>query len=212
MMRTIDMQNWSRRQHFGFFSSFDHPHFGMCVNVDMTAFYPFVKQHDYSLTIAIVYVIARASNAIPEFRLRIRDGQVVEYETVHPGFTILVEADIFSFCITEYNPNFPAFAEDAITQIAAVRENPWVTRPREDNLLYTTAIPWVSFSSFKHPMHYHPCDSIPRFAWGRITTQGDSKQMPLDATAHHALMDGVHMGKFYQQVQTYLNEPEIYLG
>ncbi len=211
-MRTIDMQNWSRRQHFDFFSGFDQPHFGMCVNVDMTAFYPFVKQCGYSLTIAIVYVIARASNAIPEFRQRIREGQVVEHETVHPGFTILVEADVFSFCIADYNPNFPAFADSAKTQIAAVRENPWVTKPQEDNLLYTTAIPWVKFTSFKHPMHYHPGDSIPRFAWGRITTEGDSRQMPLDAQAHHALMDGVHMGRFYEEVQMYLNEPETYLG
>jgi chloramphenicol O-acetyltransferase len=194
------------------FSVFDQPHFGMTANVDVTNFYPFIKQHNHSLTIAIVYLIARASNAIPEFRLRIRDGQIVEHDIVHPGFTILVEANIFSFCITEYNPNFPAFEVEAKTQIEKVRENPWVRFPYGDNLLYTTAIPWVSFTSFKHPMHYHPGDSIPRYAWGKITTEGDTRQMPLNAQAHHALMDGVHMGKFYEEMQKYLSEPETFLG
>jgi chloramphenicol O-acetyltransferase type A len=160
----------------------------------------------------MVHVIARTSNSIAEFRQRIRDGQVVEHEIVHPGFTILVEKDVFSFCITQYNPNFLAFAADAKTQIDEVRKNPWVRFPRGDNLLYTTAIPWVSFTSFKHPMHYHPGDSIPRFAWGKITDEGNTKQMPLNAQAHHALMDGVHMGKFYKEVQRFLNEPETYLG
>ena len=58
-MRTIDMQTWPRKEHFAFFNTFDHPHVAMCANVDLTAFYPVVKAHDHSLTVAIVYVIAR---------------------------------------------------------------------------------------------------------------------------------------------------------
>ena len=77
-MRTIDMQTWSRRQHFELFSTYTYPHFGLSANVDLTAFYPAVKQRGYSLTVAIVYLLARASNAIPEFRYRIRDGEVME--------------------------------------------------------------------------------------------------------------------------------------
>ena len=80
MVRYIDMQTWPRRHHFRLFSTFNHPHFNMCVNVDVTAFYPFVKRQGYSLTVAMVYVISRASNAIPEFRHRIRGDQVVEHE------------------------------------------------------------------------------------------------------------------------------------
>ena len=101
-MRYIDMQTWSRRNHFRLFSTFNHPHFSMCVNMDITAFYPFVKRNGYSLTISMVYIIARASNAIPEFRQRIRGEQVVEHEIVNPGFSILVDNDLFSFCFVEY--------------------------------------------------------------------------------------------------------------
>ena len=122
-MRTIDMQTWSRREHFRFFSTFDHPHFGMCANVDLTAFYPVVKQRGYSLTVAIVYVIARASNAIPEFRYRIRAGKVVEHEIVNPGFTILVDEDLFSFCTVDYVEDFLEFAASAAERIAFVKEH-----------------------------------------------------------------------------------------
>ena len=78
-MRHIDLQSWSRREHFKFFSAFDHPHFGLCANVDLTRFHPFVKQHGISFTAAVVYVITRAANAVPEFRYRIRAGTVVEH-------------------------------------------------------------------------------------------------------------------------------------
>jgi len=211
-MRYIDMETWSRREHFNFFSTFDHPHVGMCANVDLTAFYPVVKQRGYSLTVAIVYVIARASNAIPEFRYRIRAGKVVEHEIVNPGFTILVDEDLFSFCIVDYVEDFLEFAASAAERIAFVKEHPWVNDAAQDDLLYMTAIPWVSFTSFMHPMHLQPADSIPRFAWGKIFQEGELLKMPLDVQGHHALMDGVHIGKFYTELQDYLHQPEVVLG
>src|SRR5512141_3281757 len=120
-MRYIDMQTWSRRNHFRVFSTFNHPHFSMCVNVDVTAFHPFVKRNRYSLTVSMVYVIARASNAIPEFRQRIRGDQVVEHEIVNPGFSILIDEDHFSFCDVEYTEDFAEFSMRANKNIAILK-------------------------------------------------------------------------------------------
>ena len=212
-MRTIDMQTWSRRNHFRLFSAFDHPHFIMCVNVDVTAFYPFVKRNGYSLTVSMVYVISRASNAIPEFRQRIRGDQVVEHEIVNPGFSILIDKDLFSFCAVEYVENFSEFARRAEKNIADVKAHPDLENtPEKDEVLYMSPIPWVSFTSFSHPMQLHPADSIPRFAWGKYFKESGSLKMPLSVQGHHAVMDGIHMGRFYETVQGYLHHPEVVLG
>jgi chloramphenicol O-acetyltransferase type A len=212
-MRTIDIENWSRGEHFRLFNNFNHPHFSMCANVDVTEFYPFVKQHHYSFTVTVVYVIARAANAIPEFRQRIHGKQVVEYEVVHPGFTILVSEDIFTFCTIEYEENFPTFAERAAEGILAVKTEPTLEEDRsKDDVLYMSPIPWVSFTSFNHPMQLHPGDTIPRFAWGKYFKEGDRLMMPLQVQGHHALMDGIHMGRFYEKVQETLYHPETTLG
>ena len=212
-MRYVDMQTWPRRKHFEFYGAFDHPHFGMCANVDLTAFYPAVKQHGHSLTVAIVYVISRASNAIPEFRYRIRAGHVVEHEVVHPSFTILVDEDLFSFCSVDYCEKFPEFAARAAERIASVKAHLDLENdPEKDDMLYMTPIPWVSFTGFMHPMQLHPADSIPRSVWGKFFREGDLIKMPLGAQGHHALMDGVHMGRFYEKVQGYLYQPEILRG
>src|SRR5215204_5219291 len=143
-MRYIDMQTWSRRNHFKLFSTFNHPHFSMCVNVDVTAFYPFVKRNGYSLTVSMVYVISRASNAIPEFRHRIRGDQVVEHGIVNPGFSILIDKDLFSFCAVEYMENFSEFARRAEKNIADVKVYFDVEGTTEkDDVLYMSPIPWV---------------------------------------------------------------------
>jgi chloramphenicol O-acetyltransferase type A len=79
-------------------------------------------------------------------------------------------------------------------------------------LLFMTAIPWVSFTSFMHPMNLQPPDSVPRFAWGKFFKDGDRIKMPLGVQVHHALMDGIHVGRYYNAVQEYLGMPESTLG
>jgi len=212
-MRHIDMQTWARREHFKKFLAFNHPHFGMTVNVDLTSFYPVVKERGYSITVAIVYVLARVANAIPEFRYRIHAGEVVEHEVVHPSFTLLADGDLFSFCTLNYVEDFSEFAAQAEEKIAYQKEHLTLEDEKEeDDLLFMTALPWVSFTSFTHPMPLHPADSVPRFAWGKFLKERKLLKMPLGVQAHHALMDGIHMGRYYTEVQHYLHHPSLFLG
>jgi chloramphenicol O-acetyltransferase type A len=212
-MRHINPDTWPRREQFRFFNALAYPHFSLCANVDLTAFYPVVKRRGISFTVATAYILARAANAIPEFRYRIRGEEVVEHEIVHPSATILTNEDLFSFCTFEYAEDFSLFAARAAEQIAHVQEHPTVEdEPGQDDLLYMTAIPWVSFTSIMHPIDLNPADSVPRFAWGKFFEDGGALKMPLNVQVHHALMDGVHVGKFYAEVQNYLQQPEGVLG
>jgi len=209
-MRQINLETWPRYEHFKVFSAFDQPHFSMCAPVDLTTFYPALKQYDISFTVAMVYVISRAANAIPEFRQRIRPGMVVEHEVVHPSVTILADEEVFGFCLLEYHDDFADFAANAARQIARVKAHPTLDdEPGRDDLLFMTSIPWVSFTSFMHPIHMHPADSVPRFAWGKHYWEGERLKMPLSVQGHHALMDGIHMGRFYAEVQNYLHSADF---
>ena len=212
-MRYIDLETWPRRQHFEFFGAFDQPHFSLCANVELTCFYPFIKERGYSMHLAIVYVLARAANKVPEFRYRQRGGEVVEHEVVHRAVTIMAENEVFNFCTMDYKEDFTEFAAGAKERITYTQKHPGLaTETVDDNLLYMTAIPWVAFTNFKHPMHYQPADSVPRFAWGKFFEDGDALKMPLDVQVHHALMDGLHAGRYYEAVQEYLQHPEDVLG
>lgn len=212
-MRVVNMQDWPRREHFLKFSAFNHPHFGMTANIDLTLFRPYVKQVCASITVAVTYVLARTANAIPEFRYRIQERQVVEHEVVHPSITVLGDEDLFSFCLLEYSADFSAFAKNATEMIAFAKGHVTLTDPPgKDNLLFMTVIPWVSFTSFMHPMQFHPADSVPRFAWGKLFEENDRAKMPLGVQAHHALMDGIHMARFYSEAQENFNHPEEMLG
>jgi chloramphenicol O-acetyltransferase type A len=212
-MRHIELETWPRRELFEMFATWELPHFNLCANVDISAFHPAVKQRGVSFTVAMMYVLARAANEIPEFRYRIRGKEVIEHEIVHPSTTILTQEDLFGFCAVDYVEGFDRFAAQAAERIARAKVHQNLDDgPEQDSLLYMTPIPWVSFTSFMHPLSLHPIDSIPRFAWGKYFGDGESLKMPLGVQAHHALMDGVHMGRLYTRVQEYFDRPELYLG
>ncbi len=212
-MREIDMRTWPRREHFELFNTFNHPHFNMCANVDLTAFFPFVQQRGVTFTVGIVYVISRAANATLEFRYRIRADKVVEHDIVSPSVTILVDNDLFSFCTIDYLEDFTEFAIKAAETISHVKQHLTLkNEPGRDDLLFMTALPWVSFTSFTHPMNFHPADSVPRFAWGKFFEEGGSLKMPLSVQGHHAVMDGLHMARFYAELQEYLDHPGTFLS
>src|SRR5512143_724471 len=123
-MHTIDLATWPRRKHFEIFNAFDYPHINLCANVDITALHAFVKQHALSFNITLVYLFATVANAIPEFRQRIHDQQVVEHEVVHPSSTIMTEGDLFSFCTIPYVRDYATFAEQAAAITAHFKEHP----------------------------------------------------------------------------------------
>ena len=207
-MKIISLEGWPRRDHYLFFSTFEYPYFSLCADMDITVFLPFIKERNISFTASIMYLVARVANGIPEFRQRIREGDPVEHEIVHPSATILSQDDLFTFCTVLYQEDFLAFTGEAYDEILRVKIQPSLEeKVHDDSMLFMTSIPWVSFTGFTHPVKLNPADSVPRFAWGKFREERDKIVMPLSVQGHHALMDGLHAGKFYEEFQRLLDHP-----
>ncbi len=209
-MHFIDLNTWVRRKHFDFFKNMANPCVNFCANVDITHLRTFVKKHNLPFTQTVVYIVSRTANTVKEFRYRIRDEQVVVHDQVHPSFTIMTDVeDIFTFCTVNYQAELKPFIAHTREVMDFRKNNPTLEdEPGQDNLLFLSAIPWFSFTSFQHPMHAPPIDSVPRIAWGKYFEENGRIKMPLAVQAHHGLVDGVHIGKYYQHFQSLLDEPD----
>lgn len=148
-------------------------------------------------------------NAIPEFRTRIRDNRIIEHDVIHPSFTVDVEDNQFSFCNADYDEDVTRFFQNAENAIRRVRENPFIQSDvTQDNRVYISCIPWISFTGVMHPIHMHPVDSVPRLAWGKYIINDNTVKLPYSIQAHHALADGYHAGLFFKQFQEIIDYPE----
>jgi chloramphenicol O-acetyltransferase type A len=212
-MKKIPLENWPRKDHYLFFCEFEYPYFSLCADMDITSFLPVIKEKGISFTAAVMCLIGRVANGIPEFRQRVREDGPVEHAVVHPSATVLSENDLFTFCTVLYRDNYLEFTRDAMDEIARVKSEPSLEeKVKDDSMLFMSSIPWVSFTGFMHPMKLMPGDSVPRFAWGKYREEGSKIVMPLSVQGHHALMDGLHAGLFYEEFQRLLDHPEELVG
>ncbi|WP_252242664.1 chloramphenicol acetyltransferase [Clostridium sp. ZS2] len=211
-MKLIDIENWKRKDHYNFFRQVDYPHFNICGNIDITKFYKYIKENELPFFISILYASTKTANSIKEFKLRIRGDKVIEHETVNPSFTIITDEEVFSFCRSNYTDNFNEFKTNTLKEIEKVKNNISIEdEPGQDDLVYITSIPWVSFTNITHPIQMNPVDSIPRIAWGKYFEEGGNIKLPISVDVHHALVDGVHIGQYFNIIQEILDNPVKYL-
>lgn len=207
MFTELDIDNWPRKATYEFFKDFEDPFFNFAANIDVTRFYRFCKENDLSVSLSALYYVLCAVNEIREFRIRIVNGKLVEFDRIHATQTILNEDETFSFAYYESQPDVFAFNEAgrAATEKYKQLKTYDVETDRLD-LIYCSVIPWVSFTSFKHASRLDRTQSVPRIVFGKMFDEGSVKKMPLSVEANHMIMDGLHVGKLFNRVQEIIDE------
>lgn len=211
-MKYIDIENWKRKDHYNYFKQFDYPHFNICANLDITRFYKYVKGNNLPFFVSLLYTSTKTANSVKEFRYRIREDVVIEHESVDPSFTVMTEGEVFSFCAVKFTDRFNTFKTAALKEIEKVKNNICIEdETGRDNLLFITSIPWVSFTGITHPIQMRPVDSIPRISFGKYFEENSRFKLPVSVQAHHALVDGLHVGQFFTIIQEIFDNPVRYL-
>lgn len=209
MYRVRDVDTWSRRAAFQFFSSFDDPNFGLTVELDVSRFVPAARTRVPSFSVQVLHAVMRAVNTCEAFRQRIVDGEVRVYDTVHPSWTSLAQGED-SLCIAScaYDPSLAAFAD-------LVAEGEETARTQDDflgvgalrpDLVHFSMVPWISFTGLRHARRSGPTAGEPKITIGRYHGQEDGLRLPVEVSAHHALMDGSHVATFLEGLQAIFDE------
>ena len=208
MKRTVNINTWKRKAHFEFFKNFEEPFFGVTVNVDVTRAYRYCKANNHSFFLYYLYQSARACNSTDAFRLRIEeDGSVVEYDVVHPGCTILRPDETFGFAHFRFADTFEAFEQAAKDEISYVQQEAGLDTSRSTpDYIHYSSTPWFTFTALTHARSFSHKGSEPKITFGKIFEQADQLMMPVSINGHHALMDGVDVGKHLDWFQDFLNE------
>ena len=206
-MEYIDFENWPRAQHFALFHKMDYPQFNVCLNIDVTHFLQFVREQNISFYYAMGYAATHIANQITNFRYRIRGSQVVLHDKVNPSFTDMSkDSDLFKIVTVDLHGDMVTFAQKAKKQseqqeVYFIFEN----AEEQDDLIYITCVPWFSFTQITHPVSLSKDESVPRISWGKYFQQDGKCFLPFSVQANHALLDGVHVGKYVEKLQNYIN-------
>lgn len=202
MKTALDIESWARRDHFHFFRQFEEPFFGLTATVDCRAAYNDAKAKGQSFFLRYLHDILCAVNAVEPFHYRIENEQVFVYERVDASPTVNRPDHTFGFSYMEFIPDFEQFQEKGKAEIARVQAASGLELAGfRNNIIHFSALPWVHFTSLSHARSFAFPDSVPKISVGKIITQGDQLLMPVSVHVHHALVDGYHVGQFFEILQ-----------
>ena len=202
MFTEVDIAAWPRRTTYEFFKNYVDPFFNLTANVVVTRLYQFCKQNDLAFSLAALFCTQRAANEIREFRIRLFENRLVEFDKIHATQTILNDDETFSFCYFETQDDVFEFDRNGKTARKKYKSlKTFDVESDRVDMIYYSVIPWVSFTSFKQATRLDKTQTVPRIVFGKIFDEGKVKKMPLSVEANHRIMDGIHVGKLFNRFQ-----------
>src|SRR6476619_824027 len=213
MSRYLDLETWSRKELFDFFIGYAHPYFNVTAQIEVTNLREFIRARKVKLSHVLHYCALRAANEIEPFRYRLKEGKVFVYDKIDGGTTVLLPNESFSYAYFDFDPDFAAFAngmEKAVTELISGTGE--LKPTMRDDVIYHTTLPWISFTSFAHARTPGRGDSVPRFVFGKFTNEDGRVWMPISIEVHHALVDGLHVGRYLERLEAALADPEAFIA
>jgi chloramphenicol O-acetyltransferase type A len=206
IMREIEIEKWKRRETFEFFRNFENPFFNLTAPVEATNLYRFCKKNNLSFSLASLFYSIKTANEISEFRLRLIGEKLVEFDKIHVTQTILNDDETFSFCYFELKDDVFEFNEAGKKAVEKYKKlKTFDVEADRLDLIYYSVIPWVSFTSFKNATRLDYSATVPRIAFGKLFEENGKMKLPHSVEVHHSIMDGIHVGKYFNGLQEKLD-------
>ena len=203
-MTIIDKETWPRRAHYDFFAPMSDPFYTLTFPVDVTPLRAWCKGRSLPFYPAMVFAVTKAMEAVDAFHYKDRDGVIVRHDTLVPSFTDLKpDSDLFHIVTLEAGEDLQDFCLRA-KALSSAATGLFVSGPGEwdhDQEVFFTCLPWFPVTGALNERDNDPCDAIPRIAWGKWEEKDGRTMLSVSMEANHRLVDGVHVGKFYQALE-----------
>lgn len=206
-MTRIDYENWPRREIFEFFSAISQPFYSVTFRIDVTRLYDHVKPRGLSFYYALVWLCTRAMNSVEAFRVAIEGGKPVLLDKRAPSFTDMKKG-AESFHIVTMPADMGALEEFCRAAADKSHAQQSFINPTAESgeLIYFSCLPWVDLTALTNERDFDKDDSTPRVAWGRYVEENGRKTLGLSLEVNHRLIDGLHIGRFAQELERLISE------
>lgn len=198
-MTVIEKENWPRKEHYDFFAPMSDPFYTLTFPVDVTALRRYAKEHRISFYYALVYLVTKSMDAVEAFRYKDRGGSIIRHDRLVPSFTDLKPGgDLFYIVTLDAGDDLLDFCRRAKAESQAQTTLFGPARWALDELVYFTCLPWFPLTALTNEKDVDPSDSVPRVAWGKYVERDGRYELSISLELNHRLLDGVHVGKFYE--------------
>ena len=216
--RAVDLASFPRRDHFYRYLAMANPFVSMTVRLDITDWYKRLKDSGYPFFLSFQYAISQAANQVPQFRQRIKDKGIIEYDFCNPSYNVIRPDETYRFCLVNADQPFEDYLEEGRRKQKEALEAEHLKEEGDAlGLLFITCTPWIDYIALDLPFGDRDF-SNPCISWGRfekekklaleegMVKETEQITIPVSVMANHGLIDGIHISKFLTNLKQELEK------
>lgn len=194
----IDLERWERKEYYLHYMNNVVCSYCAVVDLDIT------RLKGQRLYPAMLWLLTRTVNQMPEFRTALRPEGPGVYDALHPAYTLFNPNQknftcVFTTYQEDYRTFLQAYEEDVARYSSSTRLIAKEGRP--ENSFDVSMIPWLHFTAFNLNIHNGGQYLLPIFTMGKYEDRDGKRLLPLAIQVHHAVCDGYHVGRFVDLLQ-----------
>ena len=200
--RLVDLENWERREYYEHFIKEVVCSYSVTVNIDIT------NLKEQKLYPAMIWLLTRTVNDMPEFRTCLTEAGLGIYDDMHPMYTVFNKekknfSGIWSYFSENYSEFLKNYQEDVAEYSTSTRYAPKEGTPT--NSFNISMVPWLEFTAMNFNVYDEGKFLLPIFTMGKFFERDGRRYLPLAIQVHHAVCDGYHIGLFVEKLQEYID-------
>lgn len=210
--KKINIEGWKRKEHFTVYRDAVKCGFSLTFKLDISQVIPFIKERGYKFYPVMIYLITKAVNQHPEFKMAMKDNELIVWDYVNPVYTVLHnDTETFSALSLSHTDSLMSFINSYNEVLQKnINNRSFFPEKAPGNHFNISALPWIHFDSFNLNIADFTDYFAPSFTIGKYQLEGNKILMPLAIQVHHAVCDGIHLAKLIDSLQEYCATIQIF--
>lgn len=199
----VDIDKWSRGSLFQFYIEKMRIVMSLTVDINVAPLITYTKKNDLKFYPAMIWVVSKVINSHDEFKYSWdTDGNLIRWNSISPSYTVFNRDDeCFSKFVTEYTDDIFEFYQRTVDDQRKYQEERAIIGNQPQNFFDVSCLPWVKYKHFDVHVFDEGKFLAPVVTWGKYEVQNGNALMPLTMNIHHAVADGFHLSRFFNEVQ-----------